>query len=191
MPGRRVLVINGHPDPSGQRYCTALSAAYLRGADLAGHQIRRLDVGALKLAPIPSPAAFLEEPDEAARAVQAAIRWAQHVVIVYPLWVGGPPAMLKAFLEQVFRYGFALAAPGEKGGGLLKGRTARVIITMGMPGPVFSLVFDAAGLKCLTRGILKLSGFSVRSTIIGGVEGSVEHRKVWLTRVEAMGVHAV
>jgi hypothetical protein len=50
---------------------------------------------------------------------------------------------------------------------------------------------DAAGLKCLTRGILKLSGFSVRSTIIGGVEGYAEHRKVWLTMVEAMGVHAV
>ncbi len=191
MTSRRVLVINGHPDPSGQRYCTALSAAYLRGADKAGHQIRRLDAGALKLPPIQSQAAFLEEPDETARAVQAAIRWAQHVVIVYPLWLGGPPAVLKAFMEQVFRYGFAVAAPGEKGGGLLKGKTARVIITMGMPAPFFGLVFDAAGLKCLTRGILTLSGFSVRSTIIGGVEGSTEQRKSWLNRVESLGVGAV
>lgn len=191
MSSRRVLVINGHPDSSGQRYCTALSAAYLRGADLAGHQIRRLDVGALKLPPIQSTAEFLAEPDETALAVQAAIRWANHVVIVYPLWLGGPPAALKAFLEQVFRYGFAVAAPGEKRGGLMKGKTARVIVTMGMPAPFFSLVFDAAGLKCLTRGILKLAGFSVRSTIIGGVEGSPERRKAWLSRIETLGVHAV
>jgi putative NADPH-quinone reductase len=190
MSSRRVLVINGHPDPSGQRYCTALSAAYLRGADLAGHQIRRLDVGALKLSPIQSQAEFMAEPDEAACAVQAAIRWAQHVVIVYPLWLGGPPAVLKAFLEQVFRYGFALAAPGEKGGGLMKGKTARVIVSMGMPAPFFSLVFDSAGLKCLTRGILRLAGFSVRSTVIGGVERSAQRRKAWLDRIEAMGAQA-
>ena len=190
MGGRRVLVINGHPDPSGQRYCTALSAAYLRGADLAGHQIRRLDVGSLNLPPIRTAAEFLAEPDEATQAVQAALRWAQHVVIVYPLWLGGPPAALKAFLEQVFRYGFAVAAPGEKGGGLMKGKTARVIITMGMPAPVFSLVFDAAGLKCLTRGIMRLAGFSVRSTVIGGVEASAEGRKAWLSRLENLGVRA-
>ena len=109
---------------------------------------------------------------------------------MYPLWLGGPPAVLKAFFEQVFRYGFALAAPGEKGRGLMKGKTARVIVTMGMPAPFFRLVFDAAGLKCLARGILSLSGFSVRSTVIGGVEGSPDKRKAWLSRIEALGVQA-
>ena len=47
------------------------------------------------------------EPDETARAVQAAIRWAQHVVVVYPLWLGGPPAVLKAFFDP----NFVLRAP--------------------------------------------------------------------------------
>jgi len=65
-----------------------------------------------------------------------------------------------------------------------------VIITMGMPAPVFRLVFDAAGLKCLTRGIMRLAGFSVRSTVIGGVEGSAEGRKAWLSRIENLGVRA-
>jgi putative NADPH-quinone reductase len=39
MTGRRVLVINGHPDPSGQRYCTALSAAYRRRPETRAHPV--------------------------------------------------------------------------------------------------------------------------------------------------------
>lgn len=187
---RRVLVINGHPDPSGERYCTALAAAYLRGANLAGHQIRRLDVGESKLAPLKSKAEFEALPGDTARIAQDAIRWADHVVIVYPLWLGAPPAMLKAFLEQVFRYGFAVGEPGSGKAGLLGGRTARVIVTMGMPAPIFSVLFDGAGLKCLTRGVLRLAGLRVRSTIIGGVEGAASRRSHWLRRVEALGAQA-
>ncbi|HRD45026.1 MAG TPA: NAD(P)H-dependent oxidoreductase [Caulobacter sp.] len=187
---RRVLVINGHPDPSGERYCTAVAAAYLRGANMAGHQIRRVDVGVLDLPPVKSPAEFTAEPCDAAKSAQDAIRWAEHVVVVYPLWLGAPPAVLKAFFEQVFRYGFAVGRPGSGKLGLLRGRTARVIVTMGMPAPIFSSMFDGAGLKCLTRGMLRLAGFRVRSTIIGGVESSVSRRRDWLRRIEALGARA-
>jgi putative NADPH-quinone reductase len=187
---RRVLVINGHPDPSGERYCTALAAAYLRGADVGGHQIRRLDVGALKLGPVASQGEFMAPPCEIAKSAQDAIRWAEHIVIVYPLWLGAPPAALKAFLEQVFRYGFALGEPGSGKMGLLGGRTARVIVTMGMPAPVFRIAFSGAGLKCLTRGVLRLAGIRVASTIFGGVETSVERRRAWLRKIEALGARA-
>ena len=54
------------------------------------------------------------EPAPEVRQAQALIRWCDHMVIVHPLWLGGPPALLKAFLEQVFRYGFALSSPGSK-----------------------------------------------------------------------------
>lgn len=186
----RVLVINGHPDPSGDRYCTALAAAYLRGASQAGHQIRRLDVGSMKLRPVDSQAEFMGQPCETAKAAQEAIRWAEHLVIVYPLWLGAPPAALKAFLEQVFRYGFAVGQPGSGKAGLLGGRTARVVVTMGMPAPFFSVVFDGAGLKCLTRGLLRLAGFRVKGTVIGAVESSVDRRRGWLRRVENLGARA-
>ena len=33
--------------------------------------------------------------------------WADHVVILYPLWLGSMPALLKALLEQMLRPGFA------------------------------------------------------------------------------------
>ena len=121
---------------------------------------------------------------------QTCIRWADHVVIVLPLWLGGLPAKLKGFFEQTFRYGFALGAPDQKLAGLLKGRSARVIVTMGMPGLVFRLLFGAHGLKALTRGVLWISGFApVRCLVIGGV-AKRRDLAACLHKVEALGVDA-
>lgn len=69
---------------------------------------------------------------------QEAIARAAHLVLVYPLWLGDMPALLKGFLEQTLRPGFALArAPSNPlKAGLLGGCSARIIVTMGMPAPV-------------------------------------------------------
>ena len=42
-----ILVINGHPDPSPERLAAALAKAYAEGAETAGHQVRRIDIGAV------------------------------------------------------------------------------------------------------------------------------------------------
>ena len=134
---------------------------------------------------------FVSDADERVAELQAAIAAADHLVLIYPLWLGGPPALLKGWLEQVFRYGFALAAPGEAKGvkGLLAGRSARVVVTMGMPAAVFRWIFFAHGLKAVSRGILWISGISpVRESVIGNVEGgSLAHRLNWLSRMKALG----
>src|SRR3546814_9849412 len=59
--------------------------------------------------------------------------WADHLVILYPLWLGDVPALLKGFLEQILRPGFAIDE-GSTGmsAKLLTGRSARIIVTMGM-----------------------------------------------------------
>ena len=190
---RKVLVINGHPDPAEARFAAALACAYVRGASGAGHQIRRLDVGGLDFPLIRSAAAFTDEPPPPVigDAQQAIACWADHLVIIFPLWVGGAPAVLKGFLEQTFRYGFSVSRPGEPMRQLLKGRSARVIVSMGMPAPFFNLVFGAAGLRSLTRGVLWVSGFSpVRHTVVGGVETSAKRRAALLAHVERMGAAA-
>lgn len=190
--GRKIVVINGHPDPSGERFVAALVGAYLQGASETGHQIRRIDVGEINLKPVHSMAEFAGPATAQAIGLQETIAWAEHLVIVYPLWLGGPPAVLKAFFEQVFRYGFALGREGMQIKGLLKGRTARVVITMGMPAPIFRLVFDAPGLKAVTRGILMTCGFGpVRSTVIGNVEGSAGARAAHLRRMRRCGAAGI
>ncbi len=36
------------------------------------------------------------------------IRSSHHIVLLYPLWLGTTPALLKSSLEQVFRYGYVI-----------------------------------------------------------------------------------
>jgi putative NADPH-quinone reductase len=91
---------------------------------------------------------------------QEAIGRADHLVMIYPLWLGTMPALMKAFLEQVFRPGFAfkMAKPGKMWTKRHRGKTARIIVTMGMPAPVYRWYLGAHSLKSLERNILGFSG---------------------------------
>ena len=190
--GQRLLVINGHPDPRPERLCAALANAYGEGAASTGRLVRRLDLGSMEFPIIRSEAEFEDGavPPSIAEA-QDAIRWADHLLIVHPLWLGGPPALLKGFLEQAFRYGFATPRPGEGSplGGLLKGRTARVVVTMGMPALAYRWMFGAFGARALERGVLWLSGFrGLRRTLLGSVgAASAQTRGGWLERMRRLG----
>src|SRR5690606_27150789 len=99
------------------------------------------------------------EPPAAVRTCQQAITAAEHLLIVYPLWLGDMPALLKAFFEQVARPGFAIAKGGRSlSPGLLKGRSARIVVTMGMPAAFYRWFFFAHSLRSLKRNILKFCG---------------------------------
>ena len=188
---KNILIINGHPDGRQERFCAALSDAYADGAKAAGHELRRVKLGALRFPLIDSRETFeAREPPEDMKQIQDDIRWAAHVVLVHPLWLGGPPALLKGMLEQVFRYGFALGKPGSgERMGLLHGRSARVIVTMGMPSPVYRLVFGAFGVRAVERGIFAIAGIRpIRRTLIGGIEGmSDRERTEILKKVNGFG----
>lgn len=189
----RIVVVNGHPDARPERLCSALVDAYVRGAHRAGHEVRRIDVGELEFPLIRSEADFQDAaPPATVRHAQEALLWANHLVIIYPLWLGSAPALLKGFLEQVFRYGFAISPPGERMRGLLDGRSARIVVTMGMPAPIFRWVFGAFGARCLERGLLWVSGVKpIRRTILGGVGAADEKtRNGWLRKLEALGAAA-
>ena len=75
-----------------------------------------------------------------------AIISAQHVTMVFPLWHGTMPALLKAFIEQVMRPGVALRYR-ERGfpQRLLTGRSARLVVTMGMSATIYRWYFRAHG----------------------------------------------
>jgi len=106
-------------------------------------------------------------------------------------WLGDVPALLKAFLEQVMRPGFALeyrttGLPLK----LLQGRSARVVVTMGMPALFYRLVYSANSLKSLERNILKLVGFKpVEHTIVGNVQDA-KRREQGLAEMRELGAKA-
>ena len=191
--GKRILVINGHPDPRPERFCAALAEAYSTAAVDAGHDVRLLKVGELDFPLIRSRAEFEDgEPPGPIADAQAMLKWAEHIVIVHPLWLGTAPALLKGFFEQAFRYGFAVPQPGQgMPGGLLGGRSARLIVTMGMPGFIYATLFGGFGVRAMMRGILGISGIRpIRHLYLGQVELSPDRRKQWLDRVSELGGRA-
>ena len=191
---KRVLIVDGHPDADRARFCHALADAYASGAEAAGHEVRRV-----RLCDLEFPDLARRDDWETALAppailgVQQDIAWAQHLVILYPLWLGCMPARLKALFEQTFRPGFAFGQRERSiGDGRLKGRSARVIVTMGMPAAIYRGFYFSHSLKALKRNILSFVGIGpTRSSIVGNVEGLDETRlKGWLDKVSDLGGQA-
>lgn len=189
--GKSILIIQGHPDPHGGHLCHALAEAYARGARAGGHSVERVEVATLDFTLMRTQADFETGtmPHNLLPARDALLA-ANHVVLLFPLWLGTMPALLKAFLEQLMRPGFAFiqAGPGFPHK-LLGGRSARVIVTMGMPALIYRWYFFAHGLLGLERNILDFVGIApVRHSLFGLVDAATpKQRAHWLRQVEALG----
>ena len=128
------------------------------------------------------------------KSAQLAISRAHHIVLFFPLWLGHMPAQLKGFLEQVMRPGFSF----QKGGGIpfankaLTGRSARVVVTMGMPAMMCRWYFRAHSVKSLEPDILGFTGISpMHETLIGRVGQLTDAAaKKWLVKPQQMGREA-
>jgi len=192
--GKQVLLIQGHPDSGQPHLCHALEEAYARGARAAGHEVRHVNIATLDFPLLRSQQDWehgslprgLEE-------AQQAIAWCEHMVFFFPLWLGDMPALVKAFLEQVARPGFAFTgernAFTKKG---LTGRSARVVVTMGMPAAVYRWYFRAHSIKSLERNILGFVGIApVHETLVGSA-GNVRPKEAekWFARMEKLGAMA-
>ena len=79
--------------------------------------------------------------------------------------------------------------PGKKG---LGGRSARLVVTMGMPAIVYRWYFRASGVKSLERNILGFVGIEpVRETLIGGVDRlGADGVADWKARLDRLGAVA-
>lgn len=185
----RITIINGHPHDDPDHFVHALASTYAKAAE-AAHEVRIIQVARLDFPILRDPADWKSGDVPAGlRAVQEDISWADHLVFLYPLWLGDVPALLKAFVEQVSRPGFAIE-PGRNGlfRKLLKGKSARIIVTMGMPAMAYSVFFRGHSVKSLKRNVLNFVGVSpVRISLIGNVESGAAHRKKWLEKVEKLG----
>ncbi len=190
MKARRITLIDGHPDPDPGRFVHALADTYGAAALAAGHDVRRIKVAGLAFDLLESRTEWEEGPLSPAIAeAQEDIAWAEHLVIFYPLWLGDLPARLKGFFEQVMRPGFAFE-PGAKGlpEKRLKGRTAHIVVTMGMPALFYRVYFRAHSLRSLERNILGFVGIApTERSIVGNVEGDAEHRTKWLETMTGYG----
>jgi putative NADPH-quinone reductase len=193
LSAKKIAIFDAHPDPDPARFVHALAKSYADGAREAAHEVRSIMLGGLDIPILHSREEWMNKP--APKVVQPgldAILWADHLVFLYPLWLGDMPAILKAFLEQAMRPGKALhygeGASPEK---LLKGRSTRLVVTMGMPAFFYRAYYGAHSVRSFKRNILELTGIDpVTTSLIGNVEGSEGHRKRWLWRMRMHGMAA-
>jgi NAD(P)H dehydrogenase (quinone) len=186
----RIAIIVGNP--LHDSYSEALGEAYQRGAESGGHQAQLFLLGRMTFDAILREGYRREQPLEPdLTTARAAFVGCDHVVIIFPLWCGDMPALLKGFFERVLQSDLlAVQTSGNRADWkVFKGKSARVIMTMGMPGFFYRWYFGAHALKLLRRNILQFIGIRpVRSTIYGMIEAvSDEKRKQWLREVEALG----
>lgn len=187
---KKILVILGQPQR--QSYGGALARAYAEGAKQAGADVKEIYLGDLKFDPVGAvslPHAAATEPD--LLAAQEAIKWADHLVFVYPIWWGTIPALLKGFIERIFLPGFAVNFRKDSPwwDKLLTGRSARLIVTLNTPSWVYRWVFGRPGHNTMKKTILEFCGIRpVRITEIGPMKNSTEvKRKKWLEKVRQLG----
>ncbi|MEP7209357.1 MAG: NAD(P)H-dependent oxidoreductase [Alphaproteobacteria bacterium] len=181
---RNVCIIQGHPHGAARHLCHELADAYGDGAKAAGAKVSWIDLGCLDIPLLRNPADFMTRPDAAIVAAQNTIKACDHLVIVYPIWLGNVPAVVKAFFEQLFRENFAITTGGMKQWPkqMLKGKSARLIVTMGMPAMAYRLAYGAHGVRAFKSSILRMAGIKpIRETMIGGV-GQLKDKQVTALR---------
>jgi putative NADPH-quinone reductase len=193
MKTKHILLIQGHPDSTESHLCHALASSYTSGAEEAGHIVRKIDVATLDFPLLRSEKDFVKGSVPASlKPFQADLLWAEHIVVFFPLWAGDMPALLKGFFEQLIRPSFTGSSVGFFDKKLLSGRSARVVVTMGMPAIIYRWYFRAHSVKSLERNLLGIVGIApVQETLIGmTTDMKAADAKKWFKKLETLGQRA-
>jgi NAD(P)H dehydrogenase (quinone) len=169
---KNILVINGNPARERISLDASLADAYASGAKASGHAVNSIALSTLTFDPILHEGYYKDqalEPD--LLTLREAMVEAQHWVLVFPIWLGLPPALVKGFLERSITRGFAFEYSGKYPVALpvLKGKSIHIIITCGMPRFIYRWLSGQPTSKAL-RTLFKLCGMHVAGiTVCGSV----------------------
>jgi putative NADPH-quinone reductase len=182
----RVLILDGHPDEG--RLLTELLDGY-SAALPASAEIRRINVRDLRFDPCLTRGYKTDQPWEPdLQKVAEAITACDHLVVGFPLWWGGEPAMLKGLLDRVILPGFAFNYHRDDPfwDRLMKGRSADLIITMDTPPWYLRLVYGDPVVRRWRSQVLGFCGFKpLRVYRIGATKRGRAERRIggWRKRL--------
>ena len=159
MTKKKVFILLGHPDKDSFN-CT-LADEYQKGAEEAGHEVRRMNLSDMQFDPILHYGYRLIqalEPD--LLSFQENMRWCDHFAIFYPSWWSTMQALVKGLFDRTWLPGFAYHFTGEffwkK---LMKGKSATMVVTSDTIPFAQTFIFGDT-INELKRGILWFAGFS-------------------------------
>lgn len=187
---KKILIINGHPDK--ESYNFALAEAYKKGALASGAEVKQINIRELNFTPnLQFSYRKRTELEPDLLQAQKQIKWADHLVWVYPVWWGSVPALMKGFLDRILLPGFAYQKRENSlwWDKLLVGKTARIICTLDQPDWYYRLFNGSASHTAMKKLTLNFIGVKkVRITSIGPIRLSKKSfRENWLKKVEKLG----
>ena len=189
----KIYILLGHPNKD-DTLCGGLADTYEQAARAAGHEVKRANLGDLQFDPILHKGyKVIQDLEPDLKQVQADIRWCDHFVLIYPLWWSSGPALLKGLIDRIwlpaFAFRFMKMPDGKTTLGwqkLLKGKTARVIVTL-KNFPVLERFMFGDYSAEIVHAVLRFSGFKTHLTEIGNAEGLSEIKKTaLLKRISAL-----
>lgn len=185
---RHILIVVAHPEP--QSFNHALAGAMAAGLRGAGHQVTvsdlaaegfRADIGRHDMTTVADTERFHVQAEQAHAArsdgfaadvarEQARVAQADNLILQFPLWWGGPPALMKGWIDRVLSYGFAYVDGRRFESGLFKGRRAMLSVTTGGTPERFSDagVYGPIGplLMPLRKLALEYMGYDVADPVV-------------------------
>lgn len=180
----RIFIVHAHPEPKS--FNGALTSAAQGALSAAGHEVVVSDLYAMGFNPVSDrrnftsvrDATYYRQQAEEANAVafdgfaadiQAEMDklfWCDALILQFPLWWFGLPAILKGWVDRVFASGGRIYGGGKwYDRGVFAGKRAMCSVTIGGPSPIYS----ARGLNGpiteilfpINHGILYFVGFTV------------------------------
>lgn len=191
------LIVFNHP--YGGSFCGAILAAVERGLKTGGHKCRVINLDQDDFDPVMRSKdllAFvgagragkdaLDAIDDQVREYKEHLEWAEHLVMIFPIWWMTTPAMTKGFIDKVI---FPAIAYDMKDGRLvsrLSLRKVTVITTMNTPADVYRDVFGNPLEGSLIKGTFRQIGIqNIEWTSLNEVKlVSNEQRETWLEDIE-------
>jgi len=193
ISSRKIFILVGNSHLQG--FTAELADAYESAARAAGHEVKRQNIGELRFDPILHKGYSEIQPLEPdLLSVQENIRWADHVVVLYPNWWVSMPAILKGLFDRIWLPGFAFHFDKENQSviELLAGKTARVIVVDGAHTPFMTRLKYGDYTNEIARGILGFSGMTVYVTTLGPAEHPDKgKRDAWIEEVRELGSQGI
>lgn len=191
----KIFIIMAHPNTG--TLTSALADAYEKGALSGGHEVRRQNLGELKFDPILHKGyQVIQELEPDLKTFQENVKWADHLVFLYPNWWGTMPSLLKGLIDRAWLPGFAFRfhktglMKGLMWTPLLTGKTARIVI-LANTHPLMAHLLFGDFTNELKRATLGFAGIHARVMCFTPSEKATEGRRAeWLQTMERLGTRA-
>ena len=196
----KTLIVYYHPHEGS--FCSAIRDAVITGLDTGGYEWKIIDLYKDGFDPVMHEKDLeifvkagrmgedgLEGVDPLALEYMKLLRWAEHLVMIFPIWWMSTPAMVKGFIDKVIFPGIVYKMDGGRLVSQLSSlRETTLITTMNTPADVYKERFDNSLEGSLIKGTFNQIGIhDVRWISLNMVKQvGDEKRWVWLDEIENM-----